>query len=148
MKTSNETPSDSIRIKITVREKSALSESFRQRKMQLLRLGFNSYQEYINSDIWKTLKQEVKDLRRFDLCCLICGSFNKLSMHHTSYLHLCGDAEEQANFLVPLCSKCHRAISRFISDRQDLSIEDSSRLFLGYFADDDEILPRQNSRHN
>lgn len=61
-----------------------------------------SYQDYIDSDMWKQQaierKAEVKH-------CQLCGKrFSKLQVHHNSYRNV---QNEQYFDLIVLCSDCH-----------------------------------------
>lgn len=67
-------------------------------------LGFNSYEEYLDSDWWKEKKtlilQETKK-------CEICGKEHQLYVHHLHYDTL---GNETRKDLMVVCYDCHQKI--------------------------------------
>lgn len=67
-------------------------------------LGYKSYNDYINSDLWKHRKEAYKIMRSNDFKCDICGIKNNLEVHHKHYENV---TNETAKDLMLLCHKCH-----------------------------------------
>lgn len=71
---------------------------------QLLRgLGFPSYQDYLNSPLWKAIRRRVLGKRGSQ--CLLCG-VTATTVHHTEY-SVATLRGKKTNTLVPLCRTCH-----------------------------------------
>lgn len=64
----------------------------------LNRLGFQSLEEYLGSDLWRETKRRYRS-SDYPQRCLICGSCD-IDLHHRSYARL---GEEELFDLVPLC---------------------------------------------
>ena len=84
------------------------NEVYRDRKFNLLVLGFKSYKAYLRSALWASIRSHVL----VGLCCL-CGSPSQHA-HHLGYSleTLRGD---DISKIVPLCEKCHYEVE-FKSD--------------------------------
>ena len=66
-------------------------------------LGFGSYQDYLDSDMWKDKKRIfLSNVGR--KCCHKCGTKIGLNIHHKHYENL---GNESSKDLVILCFKCH-----------------------------------------
>lgn len=75
-------------------------------KETLGRLGFSTYREYLQSDLWKRIRARV--MSREGGKCRVCG-VKATQVHHKDY----GDevmAGEDLKRLVPLCGKHHDEI--------------------------------------
>jgi hypothetical protein len=71
---------------------------------QLLRdLGFHSYQHYLNSPLWKSIRRRA--LSKCGSQCLLCG-VRGTNVHHTEY-SLATIRGKKINTLVVLCRTCH-----------------------------------------
>ena len=77
-----------------------------QRDESLRSLGFKSYDDYLESQVWKNLKRE---LLAGDVKCCVCERKRAKTLHHTSYDSetLSGDSRKH---LHPICEGCHRRI--------------------------------------
>lgn len=73
-------------------------------------LGFSSYNEYLNSDVWKNKREEYKSSNRPQRC-EVCYS-KPYELHHNTYKRL---GNEALNDLIPLCRKCHSKVHSFIA---------------------------------
>ena len=75
------------------------------RNLNLKALGFNSYDHYLNSDIW----QEVKRLAfaEHGTTCFRCGC-DATQIHHSSY-DLKTLVGSDLRYLHPVCRPCHEA---------------------------------------
>lgn len=67
-------------------------------------LGFKSYNEYLNSDMWKDKAMNFIEKKGY---CEICYNTKGLIVHHKSYL-TCGNESEED--LMVLCYWCHAQI--------------------------------------
>ena len=90
---------------VVVKRRRFLSKLQAQELRDNLRtLGFNSYAQYLNSTLWKSIRQKVID--RDGGTCRGCGS-DSFSVHHSQY----SLATLKGELLVHLhstCGRCHR----------------------------------------
>ena len=63
------------------------------------------YQQYLKSDIWKKIRQQV--IKR-DRTCTKCGEKKHLVVHHFGYPLVLG--EETMDMLTTLCESCHNIL--------------------------------------
>lgn len=69
-----------------------------------------TYQEFLKSELWKETKEYVKQFPEFQKC-WICGSTDKLNIHHFSYRWMFElKLKKRKNGLRCLCQKCHYKI--------------------------------------
>jgi hypothetical protein len=71
---------------------------------RLLELGLPNFASYSTSKRWK-VKRKVYLETHPGACCFICGSRERLSLHHTTYERL---GKEHFKDLVPLCDVHHK----------------------------------------
>ena len=80
-----------------------------QTKLTLKHLGFADYADYLQSDLWKTIRAKV--LRKHPKCRAGCGGnpATQVQVHHKAYteVNLRGFA---LLGLVAICSACHETI--------------------------------------
>lgn len=78
--------------------------SARDRRLRLL--GFASYQQYLQSDLWKSIRGRVLAKQPE---CRICRLRKATEIHHRSYKteYLTGEKTSQ---LIPICRSCHESI--------------------------------------
>lgn len=74
-------------------------------------LGFNSYNEYLNSEHWKNKKLEWKKSNRPKYC-VGCKDTNYI-LHHRSYVRL---GDESLNDFIPLCGVCHNRVHEYLKN--------------------------------
>jgi len=67
-------------------------------------LGFKSYEEYVNSWLWKDKNDFLIELKEK---CEKCGSKKNLVVHHLNYERV---GNEGMRDLMVVCSKCHKEI--------------------------------------
>lgn len=78
--------------------------TFHKRNKLLKERGFDSYDDFLKSDIWKKIKLKASKREHFKKC-YSCGSFKNIQLHHLEYtkkmflIRLTG--------IVPLCGICH-----------------------------------------
>jgi 5-methylcytosine-specific restriction endonuclease McrA len=79
---------------------------YKIRAESLTKLGFSSYQAYLNSDLWNGIRNAIMD--RDSRTCGICRQTAN-HVHHFSYTRpvLLGLELDQ---LVSLCAQCHRRL--------------------------------------
>jgi hypothetical protein len=69
---------------------------------RLLALGYTSYDAYLFSEHWAEVKAAAHE--RAGRKCQICGSTQRLNVHHNTYTRI---GEELPTDVVVLCKKCH-----------------------------------------
>ncbi|HEU4682959.1 MAG TPA: HNH endonuclease signature motif containing protein [Nitrospira sp.] len=76
---------------------------------KLKSLGFKSYQEYLASEHWISLRKRYWQ-SKLPKRCHGCGLTQGLQLHHRKYARL---GEERLNDLILVCSDCHREIHAY-----------------------------------
>lgn len=66
-------------------------------------LGFESYQEYLESNLWKEKRTWI--LKCFKNKCQKCGEKGFLQVHHKNYNSV---GNENMDDVTVLCYKCHK----------------------------------------
>jgi len=81
-------------------------DTYQERNVNLATIGFSSYADYLNSDMWAGIKRRA--YKRKGESCSLCKSL-ATEMHHNRYAvdDLIGSTLEH---LHPLCSTCHESI--------------------------------------
>lgn len=67
-------------------------------------LGFETYEDYLLSEIWESKKNFMIKLKK---CCKNCKSTDNLNVHHKTYLNVGNEKEDD---LEVLCITCHKRI--------------------------------------
>jgi len=84
-----------------------ISRAYKKRnKILKQRLGYSSYKEYLNSDLWYKLRTNVLKLNNYK--CDICDAIAN-QVHHIDY-KIATLRGEKLEKLIPLCQKCHKLI--------------------------------------
>lgn len=65
-------------------------------------LGFKTYNEYLESDLWKEKREFILD--QLGRICSKCGSKKNLLIHHKTYESV---ANESIHDVAVLCWRCH-----------------------------------------
>ncbi len=82
-------------------------------------LGFRTYAKYLLSDHWADFR-----IRYFasgkPKTCTRC-SYNRVQLHHITYIRL---GAESLDDVIPLCSKCHEKVHRWLK-RRKLPVSDT-----------------------
>lgn len=78
---------------------------YRYRNLALRKIGFESYADYLNSPLWREIRQKVLDKSRE---CYVCGGA-ATQCHHASYSRrvLKGLKLDR---IFPICRFCHQQI--------------------------------------
>jgi hypothetical protein len=69
--------------------------------------GFESYDAYLASNLWRANKTRLNLPRQ----CQICGTRRDLHAHHCSYENVCN---EQLGDLIVLCDEHHKAVHKLV----------------------------------
>ena len=67
-------------------------------------LGFDSYEEYLESDMWRSKRELILSLRPI---CEVCKTKKATQVHH---LHYNTTGNESSKDLLVVCSSCHEKI--------------------------------------
>lgn len=87
------------------------------RKQSLLEMGFTSYRQYLDSDLWKGIRERV--LKRDRGCCRRCGG-HATQVHHTHYWREVLEGRDDS-YLVAICRGCHKAIEFKHGEKRPMS---------------------------
>jgi len=66
-------------------------------------MGFKSYQEYLQSYLWKNKRDWIIKTMGSGGC-QKCGTYNYLEVHHLNYKNVGSESSED---VIVLCHKCH-----------------------------------------
>jgi hypothetical protein len=80
--------------------------AYKERDDLVKRLGFNSYQHYLNSSLWNNIV--TRAYKEHGKVCIICGD-NAQVLHHKNYKWEVMSGKTVKG-LVPLCHTCHYGI--------------------------------------
>ena len=69
-----------------------------------------SYEDYLNSDWWKNIKQKALKRKCYQYC-LFCKSNKNLNLHHTSYKWI--NTKDELRTIICLCNKCHKEVHNY-----------------------------------
>lgn len=108
---------------------SVCSTIFAERDESLRVLGFDAYEHYLTSDLWKHVKSNLKYQRR----CEICGSESGLAWHHREYSVpvLVGNFPTNSTSpIVRVCNSCHKIIHSHDGNWFPLDVADDRYLML------------------
>lgn len=72
-------------------------------------LGFRSYNAYIKSRLWWSIRQIV--LERDGKCCQVCGTPSKI-VHHIDYTKIVMLGQGDQHELITLCEPCHNFVEQ------------------------------------
>lgn len=92
-------------------------------------LGERSYQDFLKSPQWKELKKRAKGREHFRRC-WICGSTDRIELHHTSYRWI--NLTDLRN-VRPVCRSHHEEIHRY-ARRKQISVRLATRKIFREFG--------------
>lgn len=95
---------------------------------KLSKLGYSTYQEYLNSPHWLDIKKRYMaylNTQKQIPACACCKSKFRLSLHHKTYKRL---GHENFGDLIMLCSECHEKLHLYAKGR--FSIFKSTKQFI------------------
>lgn len=81
-------------------------KSYEERARNLRSLGFRSYREYLDSDLWNRIKRLV--YKQKGSSCMLCGE-PATELHHNRY-HRNDLLGKKTKYISPICRNCHRRI--------------------------------------
>ena len=96
---------------------------YQSRNLVLRELGFASYKDYLQSDLWKELRVKVYAAK--GRTCYLCGS-PATELHHNRY-HLNDLKGRKIRFISPICRKCHEGIE--FKDGKKSTVAEAARNF-------------------
>lgn len=103
---------------------------------KIIDLGFKSYEEYLNSDIWQNFRKRYFKSRRRKHC-MCCRTPNfEVELHHLTYDRL---GKERLADVVPLCREHHEAVHEILKQQYNNDIRWSERIVA-------LLAPRRSSR--
>lgn len=76
------------------------------RNLILESMGFNTYREYLDSELWARIRRKVYSIKGRD--CFLCGSA-ATALHHNRY-HISDLKGKTIKHIHPICRKCHERI--------------------------------------
>ena len=95
--------------------KKILQSQYGARNRRLLKQNM-SYHEYLNSQMWSSIREQLKSFPEFKKC-YCCDKKGKVEMHHKHYRNLFKkEIRYHRESILPLCRKCHQEV-------HDLSLE-------------------------
>lgn len=80
--------------------------SYISRGFWLRQIGFGSYREYLESDLWRLVRARVYSVKGYK--CYLCGAPAQ-AVHHNRY-HRNDLLGRRLKFLSPVCNACHETI--------------------------------------
>lgn len=84
--------------------------------------GFESYEHYLSSDLWRAFNEWYRGLKILPQACLVCGSTHFI-LHHWNYIRA---GEEFPSDVIPLCDEHHLQLHRFLSS-SDVQLHEVAR---------------------
>ncbi len=95
---------------------------------RLKELGFQTYDEYLRSDVWHSFNAWYRS-STYPKQCLVCGS-RQFVLHHWTYLRL---GYEDLQDVIPLCADHHTELHRYL-ENNDVKIDALKQQFVGCFG--------------
>ena len=90
------------------------------------RLNGKSYDAYLRSREWFTVRARLRSRPGYDSC-HACGSRRDIEMHHTTYAYI--HTKDPARGVIPLCDDCHESVHAYARDFR-LSIEKATSSYV------------------
>jgi len=103
--------------------------TWQERRDSLDALGFDTYQDYVDSAIWTDIRARLYSHPYFHKCAA-CGATSS-HLHHKHYRAL-GPIKTWPKFIVPLCPNHHKIVHDMAKDRL-CSVEDATNVILRAF---------------
>jgi len=101
--------------------------TYQERNSLLSDLGFASYGDYLQSELWQKVRLAAKTLHGKRKCSL-CAKKKRLEAHHYAYTaaNLSGVSPEHIFFI---CSKCHRKVEFTRRSRRKRPLHEAQSVF-------------------
>jgi hypothetical protein len=98
--------------------------AFKARRAALRALGFKSYEDYLESQHWRSFRKLVLDTQRVrsglehNVCesCLSAKDGIKLQLHHLTYARM---GNERIEDVKVICRECHQKVHSVKSDPRE-----------------------------
>jgi hypothetical protein len=103
---------------------------YRLRNIQLKTLGFDSYQEYLKSPLWMSIRKMFHK-RWKGKPCQCCGMVRKLIPHHIKYK---GIDKINLSSIMPVCESCHSGIHAISNKHSNLTIKQATKRWRRRFS--------------
>jgi hypothetical protein len=87
---------------------------FSYRNNLLSDYGFSSYQDFLKSEFWRVMRNELRQKPKYQKC-YCCGSKDGIELHHFTYKDFLDGASRRN--IVPTCGDCHEKIHQISRDR-------------------------------
>ena len=91
-----------------------------QRSNSCIALGFDNYNEYLRSDLWKDIRRVV--LSSKGALCNVCKKTIAVEIHHKQYDYNTM-AGHNIKHLIPVCQKCHSKLEHWRKKCNRLSLQ-------------------------
>ncbi len=105
------------------RKLNAKGKDYSSRNATLLRLGFATYKEYLQSDLWKEVRKRVYTTK--GSACYLCSK-PATELHHNRY-HKNDLIGKKLKFINPICRQCHEGIE--FQDGRKATLKQAARTF-------------------
>lgn len=89
-----------------IKDRGKAGRSYDSRDAELRRIGFDSYRDYLRSDLWRAVREKVFEAK--GRACHLCGGVAN-QVHHNRY-HANDLTGKRLAYLNPVCDSCHRKI--------------------------------------
>lgn len=90
---------------------------FSRRNKILSDSGIETYRSFLASDVWKNLKKRTRESKNtYWHKCIVCGSKEKLNLHHIKYKKAMLKDGDIKN-IRPLCEKHHKETHDFAREK-------------------------------
>ena len=99
-------------------------EDYQSRQIALQDLGFSSYRDYLNSELWLEIRRKVYKAK--GNACFLCG-LPATELHHNRY-HRNDLAGKKIKYINPICRECHTTIE-FQKDGSKGTVQQAKKAF-------------------
>lgn len=113
------------------RYKSLYTREFQKRDKALRNLGFESYADYLRSDLWRGIKKKVMGGYEAKMC-YVCDMFVATELHHLTYETSVMRGNKPSH-LYPVCEHCHEKIFEY-SKRRRTNQKNATRRLMKSFG--------------
>lgn len=114
-----------------------MEQAYKEFRDKLRNAGFQSYKEYLQSELWRQKKAEFFEVR--PRSCWVCNSQDQFEVHHKTYERV---TCERLDDLVGLCGKCHDKVHLVCKEKPWIALEDAHKEVAYQFDNRPEALRR------
>jgi hypothetical protein len=115
-----------------------MNQDYRGFRERLRDAGFQSYKEYLQSELWRQKKAEFFEVRPRK--CWVCSSQDQFEVHHKTYERV---TSERLDDLIGLCGKCHDKVHTVCKEKPWIALEDAHKEVAYQFDNRPEALRRR-----